>query len=173
MTLSTEAITQKQLRNSAMLSIIFDVKASPDQVFAVLCDVDRWPEWTSTMSSVRRIENGPLSVGSRAQVRQPGLRPAIWQVTEMEPGRSFSWATRSVGVRVTGGHVVEETAAGSRVTLSIEFTGPLGPLISRLFRKRNEQYLTTEAKGLKIRSESQSHSGHQTNNDPVEFGSTP
>ncbi len=158
MTLSAEAMTQKQFRNPARLSIIFDIKAAADQVFAVLCDVDRWPEWTSTISSVQRIENGPLLVGSRAKIRQPGLRPAIWQVTEMEAGRSFSWATRSVGVQVTGRHLVEGTAAGSRVTLSTEFTGPLGPLISRLFRKLNERYLTIEAEGLKRRSESQSHS---------------
>ncbi|WP_348269167.1 SRPBCC family protein [Edaphobacter paludis] len=154
MTLATEAGTEKHFVNPALLTIIFDIEASSDRVFTVLCNVERWPEWTSTMSSVRRIDDGPLSVGSRAQVRQPGLRPAIWQVTEMEPGRSFSWATRSPGVHVTGRHLIEKRGASSRVTLSIEFAGLLGPVVSRLFRKMNERYLTTEAESLKTRSES-------------------
>src|SRR5215469_8629156 len=108
MILSTEAGTEKQFRDPAMLSISIDINASPEKVFAVLCDIERWPEWTSTVSSIRRIDEGPLSIGSRAQVLQPGLRPAIWQVTEMEAARNFTWVTRNPGVRVTGRHLVKE-----------------------------------------------------------------
>lgn len=154
MTLATEACTEKHFRNPAMLTVSFHTKASPERVFAVLCDVERWPEWTSTMKSVRRIEDGPLLVGSRAELRQPALRPAVWQVTEMKPGRSFSWATRGPGVCVTGHHFIEGCGANSRVTLFIEMTGFLAPLVSRLFRKLNEQYLVTEAESLKTRCES-------------------
>jgi hypothetical protein len=39
-------------------------------------------------------------------------------------------------------------------TLSVEFSGWLGPLLFRLFRKLNEQYVTTEAQSLKKRCES-------------------
>ena len=153
MTLATEPGTEKHFQNPAMLTISFHTKAAPDRVFAVLSDVEHWPEWTSTMKNVRRIDDGPLLVGSRAEVRQPGLRPAVWQVTEVEPGRSFSWATRGPGVCVTGHHLIEGRGANTRVTLSIEFTEFLAPVISRLFRKLNERYLTTEAESLKTRSE--------------------
>jgi len=153
MTLSTDAGTEKQFRDPANLSIALDINASPERVFAVLCDIERWPEWTSTVSSVQRLDDAPLSVGSRAKVLQPSLRPAIWHVTEIEAARNFTWATRSPGVRVMGRHLVQKTAAGSRVTLTIEFTGLLRFPISRLFRKLNERYIAIEAEGLKRRSE--------------------
>jgi uncharacterized membrane protein len=131
------------------LSIDVDIKASPDRVLAVLCDIERWPEWTSTMTSVRRMDDGPLVVGSRAQIRQPKLLPAVWQVTELDERRSFTWVTRSPGVRVKAGHLVEADGVGSRVRLSLEYSGLLGSLVARIYRHLNERYLAIEAKGLR------------------------
>jgi uncharacterized membrane protein len=130
-----------------------DIDAPPEKVFAVLCDVERWPEWTSTMSSVRRLDKGPLAVGSSAQVRQPKLRPAVWQVTEFEGNRNFTWLARSPGLRMKAGHLVEPRGSGSRVALSFEMSGPLAPLVSRLYGSLIEQYVATESQGLKARSE--------------------
>jgi uncharacterized membrane protein len=134
-------------------SITIDIQASPDWVMAVVCDVERWPEWTSTITSVGRMDNGPFRVGSRAHVRQPKLLPAVWEVTEFDAGRNFTWLTRSPGVRLTGRHQVEQNGSGRRVTLSLPFAGPLDPLVARLYRNLNERYLVTEAKALKDRSE--------------------
>jgi len=57
-------------------------------------------------------------------------------------------------VRVTGRHQVKDVDNGSRVRLSLEFSGFLGPLMARVFRGLNLRYLDTEAKGLKDRCES-------------------
>jgi uncharacterized membrane protein len=135
------------------VSIAVDIKASRDRVLAVLCDVERWPEWTSTVTSVRRIDDGPFAVGSRAQMRQPKLLPAVWQVTQFDGKSSFAWATRSPGVRIEAGHLVEPNGAGSKVTLSLHFSGLLGPLVARVYRKLNQRYLATEAEGLRKRCE--------------------
>src|ERR1700730_3892826 len=140
-------------RATTHFSIVVDVKAPPDRVFAVLCDIERWPEWTPTMTSVRRMDDGSFAVGSRARVRQPKLLPAVWQVTELEEKRSFTWVTRSPGIQIKARHVAEAAGAASRVTLSLEFSGLLGPLVARLYRNLNQRYLATEAKGLKERSE--------------------
>jgi hypothetical protein len=60
---------------------------------------------------------------------------------------------RRPGVRVTARHCVEGTVNGSRVTLSLDFSGPLGSLCARLTRGLNERYLALEARGLKNRAE--------------------
>jgi len=130
------------------------IQAPPDRVWAVVCDVERWPEWTSSVTNLQRLDPGPLAVGSRARILQPKLRPAVWQVTELDEARkSFVWVSRNPGVRVTAWHLVETDGAGSKATLSLEFSGLLGPLIGCLYRRLNEQYLATEAKGLKQRCE--------------------
>jgi len=130
------------------------IDAPPKKVFAVLCDVERWPEWTPTMTSVQRLEGGPFAIGSSAQVRQPKLRTAVWRVTEFQDGRNFTWTTRSPGLRMTAGHLIEPQGTGSRVELTFEVSGVIAPLVSRLYGGLIERYVTTESLGLKERSES-------------------
>ena len=137
------------------LSISVDIKASPDRVWAVLCDIERWPEWTASVTSIAKLSAGPLAVGSRARICQPKLRPAEWLVTELDAGtKSFTWVTRSPGVQVTARHLVQVDGAGSKVTLTLQFSGLLGPLIARLYRSLNERYVSMEAEGLRRRCES-------------------
>jgi uncharacterized membrane protein len=125
------------------------IDAPPARVFEVLCDVERWPQWTPTMTSVRRLDEGPFSVGSTARVEQPKLRPAVWQVTEKEASRHFTWTTRSPGLRMSAGHLVEAEGAGSRVALSFEMSGLFAPLVSRLYGKLIDEYVTIESQRLK------------------------
>ena len=136
-------------------SITIDIKAPPHRVWAVLSDVEGWPDWTPSVKRVERLDAGPLAVGGRARVWQPKLRPAIWQITKVEKGSNFTWATRSPGLLVTGHHVIEPIKKGSacRVTLRLEFSGLLGPLVAWLTRGLSERYLGLEAAGLKRRSE--------------------
>jgi uncharacterized membrane protein len=135
--------------------IAVEIGAPPDRVWAVMRDIERWPEWTPTVTSIRRLDGGPLAVGSRALIRQPKLPPAKWQITELdEEERSFTWMTRGPGMRLKAKHWVEDNVGGSRATLSIQFSGLFGPLFARLTRKLNERYLVLEANGLKERSES-------------------
>jgi uncharacterized membrane protein len=134
-------------------SVTADIRATPQRVWAVLSDLEGWPEWTRSVRRIERLDAGPLIVGSRAQIRQPKLPRAIWQITSLEKGRRFTWTTRSPGLSVTAHHDIEATPEGSRVTLAIEFGGPLAPLVGWLTRGLNERYLGLEAAGLKRRSE--------------------
>jgi uncharacterized membrane protein len=130
------------------------IDAPPEKVFAVLCDVERWPEWTPTMTSVRRLDSGPFAIGSSAQVRQPRLRTGVWRVTELQDRRNFTWTTYSPGLRMTAGHLIEPKGDGSRVELTFELSGLIAPLVSRLYGGLIERYVTTESLALKKRSES-------------------
>ncbi len=73
-----------------MIERIVEIQASPDRVWAVLRDIERWPEWTPTVKRSQQVDRGPLAVGSRARIRQPKLPPAKWEVTELDEGRSFT-----------------------------------------------------------------------------------
>jgi len=134
-------------------SVTVTIHAPPEIVWEVMRNIEAWPEWTPTVRWIRRLDSGALAVGSRTRLRQPGLPPAVWCVTELEEGRSFTWMSRSPGVRVTARHELEPDEAGCRATLSLRFSGPLGKLAGRLTRGLNERYLGLESEGLKRRSE--------------------
>lgn len=129
------------------------VEVPAQAVWDVLVDVERWPEWTESMTSVERLDDGPLKVGSTARVTQPKMRPATWTVTELAPGRSFTWESTNPGVRVTAGHLLEENGGVTTATLSVQMSGVLAGLAAALVGSRVRGYVQMETAGLKARSE--------------------
>ena len=118
-----------------------------------MTNVELWPEWTESVQSVKRLDSGPFRLGSRARIKQPKFLPAIWEVTDIDPPRSFTWVTRSPGVIASGKHRVEATSKGSKATLSVAYAGLLGGLVARLLGGVTDRFLMYEAAGLKQRSE--------------------
>jgi uncharacterized membrane protein len=74
-----------------------EIAASPELIWSTLSDVKRWPEWTRSVSEVERADAGDFGVGSRVRVKQPGMPRLVWEVTEYEPRRVFSWASKVPG----------------------------------------------------------------------------
>jgi uncharacterized protein YndB with AHSA1/START domain len=141
----------------ATFSITTDIAAPAARVWNVMSDVERWHEWTPSVSHIRRFGKGPLGVGVRAIVRQPKFPPALWRVSDLQAGRAFTWISAAPGLRVIGRHSVEPSAAGSRATLSLEYRGALSALFARFTRRTTEQYLAFEAAGLRRRSEDEEY----------------
>jgi uncharacterized membrane protein len=100
--------------------------ASPEQVWALFVDLERWPQMTGSISAARRVDEGPLHVGSEAIIEQPRLPKARWRVTELEPGHSFTWETSAPGITTVGGHIVDPDGQGSRITLTLRMHGQIG-----------------------------------------------
>jgi len=143
--------------------IAVEIGAPPEIVWAVMADVERWHEWTPSVRSIRLLDAGPLRVGSRALVRQPRFPPAMWKVTALDPGRSFSWKSGAPGMWVHGSHSAMAWGDGTRAVLSLHFEGVMGNLLGRLTRGITNRYLGFEAAGLKHRSEKQMGEGEQSN----------
>lgn len=135
-------------------NVSVDIAAPRERVWEVLSNVESWPEWTPTVTSVRRLDDGPLRTGSRAKISQPRLPETEYVVTELTPGRSFTWEAAGPGVLTTARHVVEPLpGGGTRVLLSVSQAGWLGSVIGSLYRGLTERYLANEANGLKVRCE--------------------
>ena len=127
-----------------------DVTAPQDRVFDVYADVEHWPDWTPTVTSVERLDAGPLAVGARTRVSQPRLPKAVWQVTDLQPGHWFTWVATGPGIRTTGHHEVAAIDGGRvRVTAALTQEGWLGAVVGRLTKRLTERYLQTEVQGLK------------------------
>ena len=130
-----------------------DIAAPTEAVWPVIYDVERWREWTPSVRSIHLFGKRPLQIGTRALVRQPKLLPALWKVTAIEPGRSFTWEAKSPGLHVHAIHGVEPTPGGSRATLRLRYSGPLARWFAAWTLETTSNYLEYEASGLKRRSE--------------------
>jgi uncharacterized protein YndB with AHSA1/START domain len=135
-------------------SITVEIDAPIVTVWAVLSDAENWPSWAQTVTTVTVEGGGPLQVGSRATIKQPRIPKTVWTVTELVPGRSFTWTTKGPGVVGVARHeLTERPEGGTRARLAVEQTGWLGGPIGRLYAGLTDRYLAMEAAGLRRRSE--------------------
>jgi uncharacterized membrane protein len=129
------------------------IAAHADSVWRVIVDVETWPELTESMTSVERVDPGPLTVGSRVKIKQPRLPTTEWVVTECVEGQKFVWESNNAGVRTRAVHSVLEAAGSTTLRLEIEQSGLLSGLVGVLFGAMTHKYLDMEALGFKARAE--------------------
>lgn len=129
------------------------IDATPARVYEVFSDVERWPEWTESISTVERLDDGPLRVGSKTRIKQPRFPVAVWEVTEIVEGSHFIWVAKGPGTTSIGGHYVEPDGTGALAVSRVDQTGPGGWLIGVLSKGLTNRYLAMESAGLKARSE--------------------
>ncbi|MEU0881666.1 SRPBCC family protein [Lentzea sp. NPDC005914] len=129
------------------------IEAPPERVWDVVVDVERWPERIPTVDSVERLDEGPLALGSRTRLKQPRLSPAVWTVTELTDGRSYTWESRSSGVTVVAAHDVEPHADGCRLTLALTVSGALAGIGWLMTKSLTRRYVETEAASIKAAAE--------------------
>ena len=131
------------------------IAAPAATVWDVYADVERWPTWTASVTTLELLDGPSLAIGARARIAQPRFPRLVWTVTAIEPGTSWTWVTRSPGATTTATHEVRRVDdATTRVVQTIEQRGPLGALVGRLTRRLTRRYLAMEAAGLRQRAES-------------------
>lgn len=123
-------------------------------VWAVLTDVEKTPEWTSSVTAVRRLDDGPFGVGSRVRLEQPRLPASVWTVTEFRAPRLFTWTSSRGGVTTAAHHALVKVDDGTTIaTLTVEQTGMFAPVAGFLLGGLTRRYVDTELAGLTARSE--------------------
>jgi uncharacterized membrane protein len=131
-----------------------EIHAPAQLVWEVFSDVQRWPEWTASVTSLVGKDGANLAVGKRFSIKQPGMSKLVWKVTEIDRGSSWTWVQRSPGVLVTARHWVTGQPGGrTLVRQQLEQRGVLGALVGRMMIKKTKRFLELEAQGLKARSE--------------------
>ena len=127
-----------------------DIDASPAIVWAHTMAVESWPQTFPTVTTVERLDDGALRVGSRARIKQPGQPHRVWTVTEIEAQRRFAWTTRARGFAMTGTHVLTPTTTGGTANhLRIDIDGPLAGLVAALAGRKLRATLAIENEGFR------------------------
>lgn len=128
---------------------IVDLPSTPDEVFAVLTDLDRLHEWATIVVETRDVSERPMRPGCtfRQTVRVLGQEiESEWVVLEMEPPRVVSYEAKSpAGGSLKMTQRVEAAAAGggSRVHLELDYELPgglIGAVVDRVYlEQKNEE----------------------------------
>lgn len=130
-----------------------DIAAAPERVWTIFSDVERWHEWTASITSVTLLEDRPFGLGSHARVLQPLIRPAVFEVTEFNPGRNFTWTTTNGGIHAVASHVIAPIEGGTRATISLDFSGWPVLIFRPWLSWLTNRYFRMETEGLKRTSE--------------------
>lgn len=90
------------------MNIATEILAPVEDVWTLLIDTQRWPEWGPTVRAVESPERF-IRLGTKGWVRTPLGFWVPFEITEFEPLRQWRW--RVVGVPATG-HRVEALGDG-------------------------------------------------------------
>ena len=129
------------------------IEADPAVVWALTIDVEGWPRLTPTVTEVTLLDDPPVALGTRARIKQPGQRAAVWTVSRVESGTEFEWWTKVGPVTMTGGHHLERVDRGCVNVLTLEVTGRGSGLVERIVGRRIAKAIDTENRGFKQAAE--------------------
>jgi uncharacterized membrane protein len=137
-----------------------EIDAPATVVWDVYSDVERWPEWTASVTRLLALDGPGIAVGKRFEIKQPRMPKLVWEVTDVTPGASWTWVQRSPGGLTLARHdVIAESDLHTKVRMQVDQRGPVGALVGLLMRGMTKRYLELEAAGLKARSEQVRHRG--------------
>lgn len=92
------------------------IDASPEQVWAVLSDLKRMPDWSPELVKMLPLKRGGLRVGQwyvGVNRRKAVVWPTRNVVATLEPGQSLAWDTKTSGARWI--YELSADGAGTRV----------------------------------------------------------
>jgi len=105
--------------NRELISASVEIDASPEQVWALVSDPTRMPEWSPQCRRSVVRGGGPVGVGTRTlnvNRRGPLFWPTRSKVVEFEPARRFAFRIAENGT--VWSYDLEPTATGTRLTES-------------------------------------------------------
>ena len=134
---------------------------APQDVFAELTAVERFPEWliASGIVSVERLDDGPLAAGSRLRISQSVMgRAAVLDgiVTAFDPPARFALTARDAeGVTVELDAALEADELTSRLRWSVRIGVPLRyRMFESMVAPQVRRAATLDVEAFRIRMES-------------------
>jgi uncharacterized membrane protein len=147
------------------------INADIEHVWELTVDVEAWPAITpTTITSVTRLDDGPLRVGSTARIKQPWARQKVWTVTAVEPTNRFAWQTRVLGATLTATHTLTSPQPHTTNSLRIDLEGPLARMVAFVAGRQMRRVLATENRCFREAAESASSAPHPHVERPRQTG---
>ena len=112
-----------------------EMAASPDEVWTVMTDFRRWPEWNPQIREAKL--EGPLAPGTSFRWRSaPGTITSV--LLAVDKPSEFGWRGKTFGIHAVHVWRIEPAGTGARVTTEESWRG----WPTRLMRRRMERALS-------------------------------
>lgn len=117
-------------------TVFSEIIAEPEQVWAVLCDLDRHSKMLTAVDRIERID-GPsgLAVGTRWKETRRLFGKTVDQefvCSDVVPGRSVTVSADASGTTITIVYKVKPSSLGTRLEADLTVNSPGGGLGKRL-----------------------------------------
>ncbi|MBC5809679.1 MAG: SRPBCC family protein [Candidatus Eremiobacteraeota bacterium] len=117
-----------------------DVAAVPELAFAAICEVEKWPNWLSFLKTARRLDAGPLRLGSEVAIRSaiPGAEEELYEVDTFLDGYILS-LVGAYSVRRRFDFRIERKSDRSKLVVKLDYPsygGVIGALVDRMTARR-------------------------------------
>ncbi len=109
-----------------------ETTALPENIWTLWADVSGYKEWDDGIEWAKL--NGEFKVGASGELKPTRGRSAVFTITELVVGRSFSYFTPLPFARLRFQHWMVPTNMGTRLTHSIEVEGPFAWIWAGMLR---------------------------------------
>jgi uncharacterized protein YndB with AHSA1/START domain len=107
--------------------------ASPQTIWDVLIDVDRWPTWNSAVKMARM--GGPLAEGTSFRWKASSLTiSSVFRA--VDPPRTLGWSGQTLGIPALHVYTIDPGPQGTVVRSTESWGGLLASLFPRAMRKK-------------------------------------
>jgi carbon monoxide dehydrogenase subunit G len=117
------------------------INAPPEKVFALVDNLEDWPQWIPSIEKIEKVSEGPLKEGSRIRVtaRSGVTVKLLMTLTEFVPGKRGVLEGRVLGTRMVRYYNFEAVEQGTKLTAGGEVNGLLAFLVRRGGQKLSEE----------------------------------
>lgn len=95
--------------------------ATPTAAWALLTDLDRWPDWGPSLTGATLDEPGRFETGATGTVRTAVGIDLPFELTDVVDGRRWSWDVAGASATT---HEVEPVDGGVRVSFGVPVWAP-------------------------------------------------
>jgi carbon monoxide dehydrogenase subunit G len=111
-----------------------DINAPVEKVWALIDELEEWPQWMPSIKKIERVSAGPLTVGSQLSVtaKVSGLTVRLsMTIIEFVPQRTVVMQGKALGTNLTRFYNMKPVDGKTRVTVGGDVSGALAWLARR------------------------------------------
>jgi hypothetical protein len=145
------------------------IAGSVGEVWAYVCDVERWPEWAPTVLEGRVRGGTPLQPGSRVDQRAKGIlgltRGRSQEVTAVEAPRYVAFAGPMGTSAARWGMELEpadDRQTDAKMWIEVDLAGIMRAIPSRILKGRIQRVSDGEMVAIKAAVESAAREGAES-----------